>query len=115
MKEFEKNGREIASHWDDILRVFPNGHPAFVEPMEVWAAFVETQGRHDEAVKFLEKIIEIEERFLGPSPIRRAHRKLEIGGRRLDEGRLCDAERLLEEASRISTRSTIRWLLTLAL
>ncbi|MBI2826993.1 MAG: serine/threonine protein kinase [Planctomycetia bacterium] len=94
MKAFEENGRDVLTHWDDILRVFPLGHPMFIEPMEIWAAFVGTQGKHDESVMLLEKIVEFEERFQGPSPLRRARRTFDMAGHRLEQGSLDEAERL---------------------
>ena len=58
--------------------VFPHGHPALVEPLGVWAAFLTDQGKFDEGIEFRRKIIDIYQHFSNMLPEDEIHQTLDI-------------------------------------
>jgi tetratricopeptide (TPR) repeat protein len=95
MEEYERICRETL---DATLAAYPHGHPMLIEALNEWLPFIIVQGRFDEAQGLLEMRIDMEERFLGPSPERAARGKLDVADLRIQQGRFDDASRLLDEA-----------------
>jgi tetratricopeptide (TPR) repeat protein/tRNA A-37 threonylcarbamoyl transferase component Bud32 len=101
MQEFEQNGREVTAHWDDLMRIFPHGHPGFIEPIEIWAECVAIQGKYDEAVTWIERTIAINERFGLSAARSSALDALRIAELRLEQGHLDEVARLLDETQAV--------------
>ena len=94
MDEFEQIGQDNMAI---AQRAFPNGHPMLLEAIDYWVPFIVTQGRFEESISLIEKKIDIDNRFYGPSLLRDIPNRKIIFDIQIDQGRLDEANKLINE------------------